>query len=230
MAKMAGVVWPHPIKAVIFDCDGTILDTVKCYIEVDSHMVGEKLEPSILAKLNGKCEREEAECLIEMYKLNMTPEEFIRARDPMLKQALSNAGTVPGVERIIKKIHEMGIPMAVATSSFREMFETKTTNHKELFSLFKCSVCGNEVTQVKPSPEIFLTAAKKLGTFKPENVLVFEDATNGVKAANRVQYSAVLLTRTEKDLLPESLKKADAHPTLTIDSFDDFDFDKFLWK
>ena len=223
--------WPHPIKAVIFDNDGTILDTVKCYIEVDAIMCGvEEFPEDLISQVNGRNEVQECEFFIEKYHLNMTPDEFKTKREPKLHELLRQADTVPGVEDVIKKIHAMKIPMAVATSSGRELFTIKSMRHQNLFSLFKAIVCGDEVTEAKPSPEIFLTAARKLGELSPENVLVFEDATNGVKAANRAGYPVVMLTRTEGANVVDSLKQADAHATLLIDKFEDFNIDAFTWE
>ncbi|KAG5456971.1 MAG: pseudouridine-5'-monophosphatase-like protein, partial [Olpidium bornovanus] len=75
----------------------------------------------------------------------------------------------------------------VATSSHRAAFELKTARHGEIFSLFDAVVCGDdpEVTHGKPEPDIFLAAARRLpgGPYVPSEILVFEDAHNGVQAA-----------------------------------------------
>lgn len=222
--------WPHPIKAVIFDNDGTILDSVKCYVQVDSEMIGQQFPDSLVAQINGL--REDAECqkVIELYNLDMTVEEFKTRRTPRLYELLRECDTVPGIEDVIKKVKSMGIPIAVATSSGRALFNMKITKHHAIFDLFDAIVTGDEVTHAKPAPDIFQKAMAKLGTFAPENVLVIEDATNGVKAANLAGCPVLMMTETEKCGLHESLAKGDAHPTLMIDRYEDFDFDQFIWE
>ena len=173
--------------------------------------------------VNGRSDREASRITVEQLKLPMTVEEFAEKRMECLLKIFPRAATVPGVERIVKRIHEMGIPMAVATSCQKNAHEAKLLGHKELFSMFQATVCGDEVQHSKPSPEIFETAARKLGDYKPENVLVFEDAVNGVKAANAAGMACVLLRSNSLD------PGDDIHPNLIIDSFDKFDFDSFLW-
>jgi len=108
----------------------------------------------------------------------------VKEREELLDELFAKAALLPGVERLVRHLHQHGIPMAVATSSHRRHFDLKTTLHRELFGLMHHIVTGDQVAKSKPDPEIFNVAS---GLFEkpPEaaNVLVFEDAPNGVEAA-----------------------------------------------
>ena len=225
-------IYQHPIKAVLFDCDGTLLNTVPIYWQANESIIGSHYPPSFDHKVNGLTDEDEAAIVIEHFKLNMTVQEFIEKRMKYFRENMPNATIVPGMENIVKKIYNMGIPIGVATSSPREAYNIKTSKHKEFFSMFKTSVCGDDVVNGKPSPEIFLKAAKQICDFKPENILVFEDATNGIKAASAGGFPSVLTKASEREVIDEKLKELDKdgiRPTLLVDTFEDFDFSKFIW-
>lgn len=105
------------------------------------------------------------------------------------------------------------------------MVEIKTTNHKELFSLFGHKVCGStdpEVKQGKPSPDIFLVAAQRFpDSPNPADCLVFEDAPNGVKAARAAGMQAVMVP--DKNVPEEQRLEA----TVVLDSLVDVRLEDF---
>lgn len=125
-----------------------------------------------------------AQMIVEHFDLPMTPEEYIDISAKIQEEKFPLCRPLPGVERLIKHLHNHKIPIAVATSSLRSKFELKTTSCRDLFKLFDYIVCGDdpEVKKGKPSPDIFLTAQKHLGNPPSENCLVFEDAINGIEA------------------------------------------------
>ena len=227
---MAGKCWPHEIQAVIFDCDGVLMDTIKMYARANSIIIGREYPDEFQVKVNGLAELVFAQRVIEGFGLDMTPEEFVRKRMEILHDLFPEAGLVPGVERIVRRLYEMKIPMAVATSSDREPHERKIMKHKEFFGMFRCQLCGNEVVHAKPAPEIFQKASAKLGNFRPENVLVFEDSVNGIKAAYDAGMSSVFLASPPGQDYDGQFKSVGATPSLVVEKFDDFDFGKFEWS
>ena len=222
--------WPHVIKAVVFDCDGVICDSLPIYVEANEHVIGKRYPPELLKETNGRSATEVAKIACEKLQLDMTPEEFLERRNDFLREALAKCPLVPNVDVVIRKLHEMGIPLAVATSSAREIYMLKTRNHRELLSCFKHEVCCDEVQKAKPDPEIFQFAAGKLGKFKPENVLVFEDALQGIKAANAAGMPVVLLDRLPDLNVAALLEHEGAHCNLRITDFGEFDFSLFDWE
>jgi HAD superfamily hydrolase (TIGR01509 family) len=118
---------------------------------------------------------------------------------------------LPGVEALVRDARASGLKTAVATSSTREWVEKWLAHHgiRELFD----TVCAREdVTRVKPAPDLFLLAAERLG-IAPEACLVFEDSPNGVRAARAAGMRCVAVpnatTRTlalpDPDLIVSSL-------------------------
>ena len=193
-------VYPHEIKAVCFDNDGTIIDTLELYFTIMEEMVNDKFTTEFKLSLNGMSDMDVAKKMVEIYKLPYSWEEYLKKREPLLNSKLPDCPYVKGIQEIIRKVHELGIPMAVATSSQRSGFDLKIQKKKDIFDLFNYIVCGDEVKKAKPDPDIYITAARHLGDFKPEEVLVLEDAPNGALAAERAGMPCVLLNETIGDI------------------------------
>ena len=123
-----------------------------------------------------------------------------KEKDELLVQAIEE-GQVPmkpGAKEILNFLRENNIKIALATSAKRNrmIMQLKMGNIENGFDAI---VCGDDITNSKPDPEIFLKAAQKLSV-NPENCVVVEDSPSGIKAA----YSAEMM-----GLHVEDLKKAD---------------------
>lgn len=221
--------YSHPIHAVIFDCDGVIMDTIPLYSKANSLVMGMDYPDEFQIQVNGLGEYEFAKAVIDNFKLDMLPEEFISRRLKILENLFPSVNLVHGVERLIRGFYDIHLPIAVATSSLRVSHEKKTQNHKEIFSLFNYIVCGDEVSHAKPSPEIFQVASSHLGNFKPENVLVIEDSYSGIKAANAAGMASLFL-RTGNEDVKEEMNKIGASPTIIVNNFDEFKFEFFSYQ
>ncbi|KAF8392895.1 hypothetical protein HHK36_021135 [Tetracentron sinense] len=180
------------ITHVIFDMDGLLLDTEKFYTEVQEIILArynKTFDWSLKAKMMGKKAIEAARVFVEETGINdlLTAEEFLVEREKMLQNLFQTTELMPGASRLIRHLHANGIPICVASGSHRHHFELKTQRHGEVFSMMHHVVLGDdpEVKQGKPSPDIFLAAAKRFegGPVDPHKILVFEDAPSGVAAA-----------------------------------------------
>ncbi|XP_022867611.1 (DL)-glycerol-3-phosphatase 2 isoform X2 [Olea europaea var. sylvestris] len=180
------------ITNVIFDMDGLLLDTEKFYTEVQEIILSrynKTFDWSLKAKMMGMKAIEAARVFVEETGIvdSLSAEDFLVEREEMLRNMFPTSELMPGAERLIHHLHENGIPICVATGSYRRHFQLKTQRHGELFSLMHHIVLGDdpEVKQGKPSPDIFLAAAKRFegGPVDPHSILVFEDAPSGVLAA-----------------------------------------------
>lgn len=172
---------------VIFDMDGVLLATEQIYTDVTRDIVGrwgKTFDWSIKSNMVGRPSIESARYLVKTLDLPIEPEEYLREREAAFQTRMPEAEPMPGAVELVRGLSERGVPMAVATSSHRHMFDLKTRRHREWFRLFDCVVLGDDprIGRGKPAPDIFLLAAKELGA-DPETCLVFEDAPSGVEAA-----------------------------------------------
>lgn len=107
-----------------------------------------------------------------------------------------------GAEKLVRHLVNCNVPVALASGSMTVDFHTKTQKHQNFFSLFKIRTLGDDpdVKHGKPSPDVFLATAKKFADSPmPENILVFEDAPNGVIAAKRAGMGVVMVPDTRMD-------------------------------
>ncbi|OHS98917.1 Pseudouridine-5'-monophosphatase [Tritrichomonas foetus] len=226
--------YPHPIHAVVFDNDGTILDTLPIYYEVLTRFVPPPYPESLIHRVNGVSDFDACKIFIEVLDIKMTPEELFEKRKILLNELLPQAKIISGVDEVINKIHDMKIPMIVATGSLRSIHEMKVSGHPEIFSLIKDTVCGDDVEVAKPSPDIFLKALEKFNfdpnlNIRPENILVIEDAINGIVAAQAAGMPSVFVNEQD-ETFDEKFKEKNVAPTARIKSFKNFPFDMFTWK
>ncbi len=175
-----------PAKAIIFDNDGLLLDTEIVYTRVTQAIVsrfGKTFDWSIKANMIGRAEEDSSRYLVEALDLPITAAEYLSERNEMLRAGFATCDAMPGAEELVRHLHAHGLPIAVATSSTRELFEVKITRHREWFALFDAVVTGDdpEIERAKPAPDLFLTAATKINS-RPEETLVFEDAPSGTVA------------------------------------------------
>lgn len=175
------------ITHIIYDLDGLLLDTEIFYTEATQKIVerfGKTYDWFLKSQLIGKTAKDSANLLIQTLNLPLTPEDYLSECNQILAELFPFAAPLPGAKRLSTHFLSHGIPQAVASSSPRELFEIKTSNHQQWFSSFDCIVLGDDpdIKKGKPSPEIFLTAAKRLNGL-PQQCLVFEDAPAGIAAA-----------------------------------------------
>jgi len=185
-----------PITHVLFDLDGVLLDTERLYTQaIDSIAArfGKTYDWSVKRLAMGRDARIASQIIIDRLGLPLTAEAFLAERDPLLEVLFARTEELPGAERFVRLLNERGVPMAVATSSDRHLFELKARPHA-WFSLFGAVVCGDDprVAAKKPAPDIFLTAARDLGA-DPARCLVFEDSVAGVEAARAAGMRVVAL-------------------------------------
>ena len=188
---------PRPARCVIFDLDGVLLDTEHFYTEVTEEICreyGKTFDWSIKRNMIGRPSLESARYLVDALSLPIAPEEYQRRRALRLDELFPLSKEKPGAEAFTRALAARGVPIAVATSSERHLFERKTLDHQGWFSLFRAVVVGDDprVKKGKPAPDVFLVAAGELGA-SPEDCVVFEDAPVGLLAAHAAGMQVVAL-------------------------------------
>jgi pseudouridine-5'-monophosphatase len=177
---------PLPPSHIIFDLDGTLVDTEPLYTRAAESILarfGKVFDLGIKRQIMGGGPLAGARFVVEHLGLPLSPEQYLAEREVILREACKTARAMPGAIPLIEALHQRGIPLAVGTSSSRELCLLKLAA-QPFGARFQAIVCSDDpgVANAKPSPDIFLAAARGLGA-APERCLVFEDTPKGVAAA-----------------------------------------------
>lgn len=194
------------VSHVIFDVDGLLLDTERLYTEITQKIVskyGKQFTWEIKSQQMGKKETEAAKIIINALDLPLTVDEYLDTAHQQQEILFPEVDFLPGAEKLVRHLHKHNIPIAIATGSSRKLMELKTRKHRDLFDLFLHSVFSTDDPDVKhgkPAPDIFLVCAERFKD-KPnhDQVLVFEDAPNGVDAAHAAGMKCVWVPQKEQD-------------------------------
>ncbi len=193
----------NPVRFVIFDVDGLLLDTEPVYTRATQTIVtrfGKTFDWSIKANMIGRAAADSAHYLIETLDLPISPQEYLTERNDLMREGFAKCDAKPGAESLIRHLHHHNIPIAVATSSSRALFLLKTTRHRSWFNLIPTIVTGDDpdIRAAKPAPDIFLTAASKMGA-DPQSILIFEDAPAGLAAGIAANMRVIVVPDPDMD-------------------------------
>ena len=178
------------IKAAIFDLDGTLLDTQRLYDEANQLVIsqygnGKPYNTELKEFIHGKSPIFGNKYMIEHFGIKLTLEEFMEKKAQYLNNKIPECKPIEGAKELTHLLkHKYGLKTAIATSSLKESVNSKLTNHQEwIKSDIDLMITGEDkrIIKGKPSPDIFLIAAKELGV-RPEECIIFEDAINGIQA------------------------------------------------
>ncbi|CAO1314330.1 unnamed protein product [Diamesa serratosioi] len=193
----------HKTTHVIFDLDGTLMDTEKIYEQVMSEVVGKfgiEIPESLKHKYFGlPCNVACEICLGEL-KLPVALEELQKSYKQLALVKLRESKLCAGAERLIKHFHSHNIPMAIATNSEVDFAKLKIDLFKDLFGLIHHMVTIDDVSHGKPAPDMYLLAMEKFPD-RPEagSCLVFEDSPNGMKAAIAAKMQCVFVNEQNNE-------------------------------
>lgn len=175
------------LELVVFDVDGLMLDTESVWKEAFDQAgnkfgiqnMGSTLFPQLIGK-SGRDEKEVLDQYLSQDIQELVIKEWERIGYGMLKK---NVPVKPGLNEILDFLEQHHIKMAVATTTRRELTEERL-KRVGVYDRFDYVLCGDEVTNRKPDPEIYLSVLKKMDT-DARNALVLEDSVVGVEAAYR---------------------------------------------
>jgi HAD superfamily hydrolase (TIGR01509 family) len=172
------------LKAVLWDMDGTLVDTEPYWIEAEYELVAEH---------GGTWSREHAlnlvgndlllsgEYIREHGGVDLEPAEIVdRLLDGVIARILRSVPWRPGAVELLARLKAAGIPCALVTMSYQKFVAPVLAALPE--GTFATVVTGDAVTIGKPHPEPYLTAAALLGV-DPRDCLAIEDSNTGAKSA-----------------------------------------------
>mgnify|MGYP000159815074 FL=1 len=157
------------------------------------------------------------------YGENISDAETLRARMYAKKEEIVQKDgfpQIPGVKEAIKRLHDEGFRLEVASSS-AGYYIGRVLDALEIRQYFECYTSGEEVEHPKPAPDTFLRAMEKLN-LKPEDCIIVEDSTNGGKAAAAAGAKCVWFHN------PDSGDQQIPHAVLTITSWSPENVDKLI--
>lgn len=174
-----------PLRAVVFDMDGLMFNTEELYQEVGREVLarrGKDFPAELLDEMMGRPGNVSLQIMIRWHNLCDSVEQLARESDDIFDAILDEKlQTMPGLNELLLALEQAGVPKAIATSSGLR-FTRRALGKFQFEPRFSFLLTAEDVTQGKPHPEIYLTAATRFG-LGPEQLLILEDSQNGCRAA-----------------------------------------------
>jgi HAD superfamily hydrolase (TIGR01509 family) len=178
---------PEDVRGVIFDCDGTLADTMPLHYRawVDTLAAtgtGVEISEAMFYELGGVGTEEIVRLLNARHGDRLPVAETAAEKERRYEELLPEAPAIRPVVALVRSL-AVRLPLAVASGGIRRLVE-KTLATLELTRCFRAVVTVEDVAHGKPAPDMFLRAAEALGV-PPEQSLVYEDSDLGLEAARR---------------------------------------------
>ncbi|MCL6461637.1 MAG: beta-phosphoglucomutase, partial [Flavobacterium micromati] len=183
-------------KAFIFDLDGVIVDTAKYHFLAWKKIateLGIDFTHEHNELLKGVSRVRSLDIILELGNKEASQEDknkwLTQKNEDYLSQLvdMDSSEILPGVFKVLQFLKENNQPIALGSASKNARPILEKTG---IISYFDVIVDGNDVTNAKPDPEVFLNAAQLLNV-KPEDAIVFEDSVAGIQAANIAKMTSI---------------------------------------
>lgn len=206
------------IKAVIFDMDGVLVNNMSVHFKAFAAMAERynlTAEPGTdFTHLNG---RGNDDIITALFPAELIAEKGIQAladeKEALYREIYEpTIAPTAGLKELLEAIRSAGLRCAVGSSGPKANVEF-VLDRCAIEPYFDVRISGDMVTRCKPDPEIFLTAAERLGV-EPDECVVFEDAISGVMAAKSAGMKVITITSTHTREQLESV-----HPEIICDDF-----------
>jgi HAD superfamily hydrolase (TIGR01509 family) len=187
--------------AYIFDCDGTLADTMPLHYKAWCAVLKEHacdFPEALFYQLGGVPAVGVIEILNQRHGLSLPPQETALAKEEIYTRMISH---ILPIEPVVALVHEFyrKIPMAVASGGYRKIV-IQTLDSLGITEKFDAIVGCEDYEKGKPAPDPFLEAARRLNV-PPEKCLVFEDAPTGIESAKAAGMQYVLVPPPERRAL-----------------------------
>ncbi len=182
---------PGPHDAYLFDCDGTIADSMPLHYVAWQNVLAEwncTFDERHFYALGGTPIAEIVSLLNQKHGLSMPVEAVCSRKEELYYELLPQLKAIPEVLEHIHAQHGR-IPFAVVSGGTREAVTASLTT-LQILDRFDLLVCAEDYKKGKPDPEAFLLAASRLGV-APSRCLVFEDTDLGIQAGTAAGMASV---------------------------------------
>jgi|TARA_Y100000310_G_scaffold311828_1_gene358511 beta-phosphoglucomutase len=192
-------------KAVLFDFDGTLADTMRDHYaawEKASLDYGIKLNPEDYYPLEGTNVFEIAKRLFKINQISSDEKELVQKKEKYYLDKYT-INIYPGVEYLINKLRSYKIKLGIVTTGLRKRIFSSVP--KQFLDMFDVIICGDDTVKGKPFPDPYLKGMKKL-ILKPKECIIVENSPIGVESAKATGAYCIAICSTLGD---EYFTKAD---------------------
>lgn len=193
----------HSIKAVLFDLDGTLIDSEYFYFSNWAPILEDSFGLIIsfedwIREFAGHTLVRNVEYLQEKYQI-ATTEEYMwkRTREAYSQSSMQSVNLMPYAKEVLAMLREQGIRIALVTSSYQTTVDAVLGTH-ELLHFFEFFVTRERVNNAKPDPEPYLLALSELG-LKNTEVIAIEDTITGTTSAIHAGLKCIAVSKHETE-------------------------------
>jgi HAD superfamily hydrolase (TIGR01509 family) len=197
--------------AVVFDLDGVIVDSEQVWDDVRERLAadwGGMYTPASQRAMMGMSSIEWSAYMHDAVGLRASPAEInAEVVRRMLERYATGLPLIDGAVEAIRTLHAHAVPLAVASSSNRELINAVLAG-AGVADLFAVTVSSDEVARGKPWPDVYLETARRLGV-APADCVAVEDSGSGIRAAHAAGMRVLALPNTHYPPPAEALELAD---------------------
>ncbi|MHA1124656.1 MAG: HAD family hydrolase [Candidatus Heimdallarchaeota archaeon] len=195
MTKLETLIENWKTKCIIFDLDGTLVDTLDKHIEAFKILFKElkiNIEEARIAENMGRTPKDTLLTLLpELKDDNERLIEYAEKKEEILTTLLDDTECFIGARDLLAKVQELELTIALASSTPKYNVE-KMLRSAGISEFFNVIITGEDITIGKPNPEVFLKAAKK-AKCSIEHCFVIGDSPHDIEAAKNAQMKIVIV-------------------------------------
>lgn len=176
---------PTAIRGLIFDCDGTLVDSMPLHREAWAHAIrrfGGLYDREFINSKKGMKETEIVALYNRHFGTTLDPDTVVEAKHRHFLARIADVKTFPPVVAVVHRFHHV-LPLAVVSGGVRDVI-TRELAENGLEHLFDVVLTADDPFPPKPAPDLFLEAARRMGV-PAADCQVFEDGDAGLEAAQR---------------------------------------------